>query len=47
MSVFGAIGGYLPQLFGDHNLLSIWAIIGSGIGAIVGVFVAKKIDDNM
>lgn len=45
MSLFGGIGGYLPVLFGDASLLSIWSILLSGVGAIIGVFVAKKLSE--
>ena len=46
VTVFGAVGSYVPYLFGDTNLLDIWGILGSFIGGIfgiwLGVFVSKR-----
>jgi len=41
--VGGAIGGYIPTLWHD-NFLSLWSIILSGVGGLVGVFVGYKIN---
>lgn len=37
-TVFGVVGGYLPYLFGDTNMLDIWGILGSFIGGIFGIW---------
>lgn len=44
ISIFGALGGYLPVVFGAEGF-SPWAIITSTIGSIVGIFVAKRLSD--
>lgn len=45
-TVFGILGGYLPMLFGDNQLLDIWGILGGLIGGIfgiwLGVYVSKR-----
>jgi len=38
-AVLGGIGGaYLPYLWGDTELFSIWSIVLSTIGGIVGIW---------
>jgi hypothetical protein len=37
-TIFSMIGGYLPMLFGDNDLLSGWAILGGLVGGIVGIW---------
>lgn len=44
ITIFGAIGGYVPVLFGADGF-SPWAIVISTIGSIVGIFVAKRLSD--
>jgi hypothetical protein len=46
ITIGGLIGGYIPLLFGVDGF-SVWAIIGSTIGGIVGIWVAYKISHNM
>lgn len=44
ITITGAIGGYIPTLFGA-DALSGWGIFGSTVGGIVGIiayFQAKK-----
>lgn len=45
-TVFGILGGYLPALFGDTNLLDEWSILGGMVGGIfgiwLGVYVSKR-----
>jgi uncharacterized membrane protein YeaQ/YmgE (transglycosylase-associated protein family) len=36
------IGGYIPSLFGA-GLLSIWGLVGSTVGAILGLWIAYRI----
>jgi uncharacterized membrane protein YeaQ/YmgE (transglycosylase-associated protein family) len=36
------IGGYIPSLFGAA-LLSIWGLVGSTVGAILGLWIAYRI----
>ncbi len=45
-SVFGILGGYIPFLFGDHDLLGGWSILMGMVGGLfgiwVGVWVSKR-----
>ncbi len=42
ITIGGGIGAYLPSLFGADGF-SIWAIIGSTVGGLLGIYVAYKI----
>ena len=42
---FGAVGGYLPVLFGSTGL-SGWSLIGGFVGGIFGIWVGVKIGEN-
>jgi hypothetical protein len=42
-AVGSTVGGYLPTLFGQGSF-SLASILGSGIGAVAGVFVSARID---
>jgi hypothetical protein len=46
-TVGGIIGAYIPSLFGDTEMFSAWSILGSTIGAFVGIWLgyllAKRI----
>lgn len=39
----GAVGGYVPVLFGDGELLDGWSILGGTIGGIVGIWLGVVI----
>lgn len=43
--VFGTIGSYLPSLFGQGGMFSVWGIIGGVIGSIFGIWAAVKLGD--
>jgi uncharacterized membrane protein YfcA len=47
-SVFGLLGGYIPFLFGDQDLLSGWSIlmglVGGLFGVWVGVWISKRLE---
>jgi uncharacterized membrane protein YeaQ/YmgE (transglycosylase-associated protein family) len=36
-----AIGGYLPMLFGADGL-SIWSILGGGVGGLLAIYLVYK-----
>jgi len=36
------VGGYIPALFGA-GLLSVWGIVGSTIGAFIGIWVGYRL----
>jgi hypothetical protein len=40
--IFSTIGGYLPVLFGA-DMLSMSALIGNGIGGVIGLYVGYKL----
>lgn len=40
--VGSTIGGYIPMLFGA-SFLSLWALLGNTIGALLGIFIAYKL----
>jgi len=42
ITIGGMAGGYLPTLFGASGF-SVWAIITSTIGSIVGIVLAYKL----
>jgi len=45
--IFELAGNFVPMLFGNNDLFSIWSIIGGVIGGLfgvwVGVIVSKRI----
>jgi hypothetical protein len=43
IGIGGGIGGYIPSLLGDNSLLSGWAILGSTVGSLLGIYVVYKI----
>ena len=42
ITIGGAAGGYLPVLLGAGGF-SVWSILGSTVGGIVGIYTAVKI----
>jgi hypothetical protein len=45
INIGGMIGGYLPVLFGAGGLSAI-SILGSGIGGLLGIWVAYKLENG-
>jgi len=41
-TVFGAIGGYIPVLFGDGTF-DIWSILGGMVGGFFGIWLGVKV----
>lgn len=41
--IFELAGNYLPMLFGETDLFSVWGIIGGLIGGLFGVWVGVKV----
>ena len=37
-TVFGIAGGYIPTLFGDNDIFSLWSILGGMVGGIFGIW---------
>jgi len=46
--IFELAGNFVPMLFGDNDLFSVWSIIGGIVGGLfgvwVGVMVSKRLD---
>lgn len=42
-TIGGVIGGYVPVLFGDNELLDGWSILGGVIGGLVGIWLGVKL----
>lgn len=38
-TIGGLIGGYIPVLFGDNELLDGWSILGGLVGGLFGIWV--------
>ena len=43
IGIGGAIGGYLPLLFGAGDL-STWSILSGTIGSLIGIWLYKRLD---
>jgi len=43
MTVGSALGGIIPWLLGDQDMLSGWVFVGSFIGGIVGIWLGVKL----
>lgn len=37
-TIFSVIGGYVPMLFGDKELLDGWGLLGGLLGGLFGVW---------
>ncbi len=37
-AIGGIVGAYIPSLFGDTDIFSPWSILGSTVGALVGIW---------
>lgn len=46
-TVFGALGGYLPVLFGDNNMLDGWSILGGLVGGIAGIWLGVVLSKRL
>lgn len=47
MSVGMTVGGFLPMLFGDNDLLSGWSILGGLVGGGVGIWLGVKVSQAL
>ncbi len=46
-TIFGAVGAYLPVLFGDSDPFSGWSILWSTVGGLIGIWVGVKLYKQM
>ena len=47
MLVGMTLGGFVPVLFGDDDLLSGWSILGGLVGGIIGIWLGAKLSQAM
>lgn len=47
LAVFGLIGGFVPLLFGDNDIFSLWGILGSVVGGFIGIWIGVKISKRI
>lgn len=45
--VFELVGSFLPMLFGETDLFSLWGIFGGLIGGLFGVWVGVQISKRI
>lgn len=43
----GIVGGYVPVLFGDTDLLSGWSILGGLIGGLAGIWLGVAVSKRL
>ena len=46
-AIGGIAGAYLPNLWGDTDLFSVWSIVFSVIGGLVGIWVGYIIAERI
>jgi hypothetical protein len=46
-TVGGILGGYLPVLFGDTELLDGWSILGGMVGGLLGIWLGVIISKRL
>lgn len=46
-TVGGILGGYLPMLFGDTELLDGWSILGGMVGGLLGIWLGVVISKRL
>lgn len=46
-AIGGIAGAYIPTLWGDTDLFSVWSIVFSVIGGLVGIWVGYLIADRI
>ena len=39
-------GGFVPSLWGD-NFLSLWSVVFSAVGGVVGIWLGFKLGENL
>jgi hypothetical protein len=42
-TIFGVIGGYLPVLFGDTELIDGWTVLGGLMGGFFGIWLGAYV----
>jgi hypothetical protein len=45
-TIGGAIGSYVPVLFGDSSMLDGWSILGGLIGGLLGIWLGVKLSQR-
>lgn len=47
MGVGMTVGGFVPWLLGDHDLMSGWAILGGLVGGVIGIWAGAKVSKRL
>ena len=47
MSIGMTLGGLLPWMVGDHDLMSGWAILGGLVGGALGIWAGAKVSRRL
>lgn len=43
MGVGSTVGGFVPYVLGDKDMLSVWPILGTIVGGIIGIWAGVKL----
>ena len=46
-TIGGIAGAYVPFLFGDNDIFSIWSILGGMVGGLVGIWLGYKLAQRL
>ena len=46
-TIGGVVGGYVPVLFGDNELLDGWSILAGTLGSIVGIWLGVVVSKRL
>jgi hypothetical protein len=46
ITIGGGVGSYIPVLLGADGF-SVWSVIGSTVGGLLGIWAAVKVSQNM
>lgn len=46
-TIGGIAGAYIPTLFGDTDIFSLWSILGGMVGGFVGIWAGYKLAQRL
>lgn len=41
------LGGFVPWVFGDHEMIDGWSILGGMVGGFVGIWLGVKLSKQL